>query len=615
MANGYMGKILRIDLTDKSIAEEELKAEELKQFIGGSGLGAKILFNETDGNTDPLGSENVLIYLTGPFVHTPVPTSGRHCIVAKSPLTGIWGESDIGGKWGVWLKSVGYDGLVVKGVSEYPVYVYMAPGKIEIRDARHLWGKDTYEIEGFLQEELGHEIAISCIGIAGENLVKFASIMHEGKHARAAGRCGLGAVMGSKKLKAIVLTRGKLRPHLYNKEELLKDIKGIIPKLKEIKRDSTLYGTSRSITPSEALGDLPIKNWQLGNWSEGAEKISGRKMAETILVGRYSCHGCPIACGRVVKISNGPFSPVDGGGYEYETGAMFGSNCLIDNMEAISKANELCNRYGLDTVTTGSVIAFTMEAFEKGILTEGDTNGLRINWGDAEVLLKLIELIAKRKGVGDILAEGSKRASDIIGHNSSRFAIHVKKLELPGHDPRCFNGLGLGYATSNRGACHTNSFAYVYMGRTSDSSLNILEPFDRLSHEGAGKLVAVLQNLMALCDSLNICKFTGFGLQAEDLHRWLNWVTGWNINFEEFLKTGERIYNLKRLYNVKCGIDRKEDNLPERILTLKREGLHAPERLPDLNKMLDEYYMVRGWDKNGIPQKEKLSHLGLENIA
>ena len=615
MANGYMGKILRIDLTDKSIAEEELKAEELKQFIGGSGLGAKILFNETDGNTDPLGSENVLIYLTGPFVHTPVPTSGRHCIVAKSPLTGIWGESDIGGKWGVWLKSVGYDGLVVKGVSEYPVYVYMAPGKIEIRDARHLWGKDTYEIEGFLQEELGHEIAISCIGIAGENLVKFASIMHEGKHARAAGRCGLGAVMGSKKLKAIVLKRGKLRPHLYNKEELLKDIKGIIPKLKEIKRDSTLYGTSRSITPSEALGDLPIKNWQLGNWSEGAEKISGRKMAETILVGRYSCHGCPIACGRVVKISNGPFSPVDGGGYEYETGAMFGSNCLIDNMEAISKANELCNQYGLDTVTTGSVIAFTMEAFEKGILTEVDTNGLRINWGDAEVLLKLIELIAKRKGVGDILAEGSKRASDIIGHNSSRFAIHVKKLELPGHDPRCFNGLGLGYATSNRGACHTNSFVYVYMGRTSDPSLNILETFDRLSHEGAGKLVAVVQNLMALCDSLNICKFTGFGLHAEDLHRWLNWVTGWSINFEEFLKIGERICNLKRLYNVKCGIDREDDNLPERILTLKREGLHAPERLPDLNQMLDEYYRVRGWDKNGIPQKEKLSYLGLENIS
>ena len=238
----------------------------------------------------------------------------------------------------------------------------------------------------------------------------------------------------------------------------------------------------------------------------------------------------------------------------------------------------------------------------------------KINWGDTEALLKLIELIAKRKGLGDILAEGSKRASDIIGHNSSRFAIHVKKLELPGHDPRCFNGLGLGYATSNRGACHTNSFAYIYMGRTSDASLNILETFDRLSHEGAGKLVAVLQNFMALCDSLTICKFTAFGLQAGDFHRWLNWITGWNMDLEEFLKIGERIYNLKRLYNVKCGIDRKDDNLPERILNLKREGLHAPERLPDLNKMLDEYYRVRGWDRNGIPQKEKLSHLGLENI-
>jgi aldehyde:ferredoxin oxidoreductase len=615
MADGYMGKILRIDLTDKSVAEEALKAEVLRQFIGGSGLGAKILFDETDGNTDPLGPENILIYLTGPFVNTPVPTSGRHCIVAKSPLTGIWGESDIGGKWGVWLKSLGYDGLVVKGASESPVYMYMTEGKVEIRDARHLWGKDTYEIEDFFQKELGHEVALSCIGVAGENLVKFASIMHEGKHARAAGRCGLGAVMGSKKLKAIVLKRGKLKPSLHNQEELLKDIKRIVPLLKEIKKDSTLYGTSRSITPAEALGDLPIKNWQLGNWSEGAEKINGRRMAETILVGRYSCHGCPVACGRVVKVSSGPFSPVDGGGYEYETGAMLGSNCLVDDMEAISKANELCNRYGLDTITAGSVIAFAMEAFERGILTEADTDGLKVTWGDPEVLLMLTELIAKREGLGDILAEGTKRASDIIGHNASVFAIHVKNLELPGHDPRCFNGMGLGYATSNRGACHTNSFAYIYMGRTSDVSLNILETFDRLGCEGAGKLVSVLQNFMALCDSLNICKFTGFGLQAGDFHRWLNWITGWNISLEEFLRIGERIYNLKRLYNVKCGIGRKDDTLPERILNLKREELHAPERLPDLNKMLDEYYKVRGWDENGIPQKEKLSHLGLEDIS
>jgi len=614
MDGGYIGKILRIDLTSRSVAEEGLNPGELRQFIGGSGLGAKILFRETDQNTDPLGPGNVLIYLTGPFVGTPVPTSGRHCIVAKSPLTGIWGEAEAGGKFGVWLKSLGYDGIVVHGASESPVYVYIGEGKTEIRDAGHLWGKDTYEIEGFLEGELGHEIAISCIGIAGENLVKFASIMHEGKHARAAGRCGLGAVMGSKKLKAIVLKRGNLRPQVSHKDELADDLKKVVPRLKEIKKDSTLYGTSRSISPAEALGDLPIKNWQMGEWSEGADKINGRKMAETILVGRFACHQCPVACGRTVKITEGPFAPVDGGGYEYETGAMLGSNCLIDNMEAISRANELCNRYGMDTISAGAAIAWSMEAFEKGILTEKDTHGLPIHWGDTGVLLKLIEWIAKRKGFGDLLAEGSKKAADVIGHNSSSFTIHVKGLELPGHDPRCFNGLGLGYATSNRGACHTNSFAYIYMGRTSDPSLNIPKPFERFGTEGVGKLVAAVQNLMALCDSLNICKFTAFGLQADDLHRWLNWVTGWNIPFEEFLKIGERIYNLKRLYNLKCGIDRKDDTLPERILNLKREGLHAPEGLPDLPKMLDGYYMVRGWDQNGIPRKEKLSKLGLENI-
>jgi len=614
MNYGYMGKILRIDLSDRSFSEEELNLKELRAFIGGSGLGAKILYQETSKNTDPFSPENELIYLTGPFVGTPVPTSGRHCIVAKSPLTGIWGEADVGGKFGVWLKILGYDGLLKKGNSDEPVYIYIDQKKIEFKDARHLWGKDTYEIEKILESELGHDIAISCIGIAGENLVKFASIMHEGKHGRAAGRCGLGAVMGAKKLKAIVLKRGNLRPILANKEELTRDLKEVIPRLKEIKKDSHLYGTSRSISPAEALGDLPIKNWQLGDWSEGAEKINGRRMAETILIGRYFCYQCPIGCGRTVKISHGPFSPVDGGGYEYETGALLGSNCLIDDMEAISKANELCNRYGMDTISTGAVIAWSMEAFEKGVLKEKDTEGILIRWGDAYILLKLIELIANRKGFGEILAEGSKRAAEMIGYDSLKFTVQVKGLDLPGHDPRCFNGLGLGYATSNRGACHTNSFAYIYMGRTFDYTLDIPKPFDRLGTKGAGKIVATLQNYMALCDSLNICKFTAFGLPADTVQRWLKWVTGWDIEFEEFLKIGERINNLKRLYNVKCGVSRKDDTLPERILKLNREGLHAPEKLPELEKMLDEYYAVRGWDQNGIPTKEKLTELGLTNI-
>ena len=381
MVCGYMGKILRVDLTARSVREEALDLREAKRFIGGSGLAASFLFKETDEHTDPLGPENVLIYLTGPLVSTLVPTSGRHSIVAKSPQTGIWGEVDVGGKFGVWLKSLGYDGVIVKGMSESPVYIYIGVDTVEIRDARHLWGKDTYELEGHLQEELGHKIALSCIGVAGENLVKFASIMHEGKHARAGGRCGLGAVMGSKKLKAIVLSKGTLKPLVSRKEELLNDLKEKVPFLRQAKRDSTLYGTSRSIAPAEALGDLPIKNWQLGDWTEGAEKIDGRRLAQKLLVGRFYCNQCPIGCGRTVKVTDGPYAPVDGGGYEYETGALLGSNCLVDNMEAISKANELCNRYGMDTISTGAVIAFTMEAFEAGILTERDTEGVGVKWG------------------------------------------------------------------------------------------------------------------------------------------------------------------------------------------------------------------------------------------
>jgi aldehyde:ferredoxin oxidoreductase len=614
MMNGYMGKILRINLNERRIATEELTSENARKFIGGSGLGAKMLYEETSGKTGPLAPDNILAYFTGPFGRSPIPSSNRHSIVARSPLTGIWGESDVGGKWGAWLKSLGYDGIVINGTAETPVYLYMAPDTIQIRDAEHLWGKDTYETEEFLEKELGARIAISCIGIAGENLVKFASIMHDGKHGRAAGRCGLGAVMGSKKLKAIVLTKGALRPNLDSAETLRSEIKPNILKIMKSRKDATRFGTARSITPAEALGDLPIKNWQLGRWSEGKEKIAGKRMAETILVGRYACYGCPMGCGRVVKLDTGPFAPVTGAGYEYETAALLGAMCLVDNMNAIAKGNELCNRYGLDTITTGAVVAFAMEAFERKILTESDTMGQRLLWGDSQALLKVIDWVARREGIGNILAEGVKRASEEFGHDSTEFAIHVKGLELPGHDPRCFNGLGLGYATSNRGACHTDSFAYVYEGRATDPSLGIYEASERLGSTGKGKLVASLQNYMALCDSLKICKFAAFSLQAADLHLWLNLITGWGMSFEEFLQIGERIFNLKRLFNIKCGVRRKDDTLPQRIVSLKREDVHAPERLPEIDKMLAEYYAVRGWDAKGVPRKEKLAQIGLMEI-
>ena len=617
MLYGYAGKLGLIDLGKQSVTSVPLRLDEVQRFIGGSGLGAKILFEETNEMTDPLGPGNILAFLTGPFTGSPVPTAGRHHIVAKSPLTGIWGESDVGGNWGTWLKSTGYDGLIVRGAAVHPVYIYIdGDGEIEIREAGHLWGKDTYELTDLLETEIGTtKISISCIGIAGENLVRFAAIMHDGAHARAGGRCGLGAVMGSKKLKAVVVHRGKKSSTLYEKEQLLRDVRELIPKMRVARKDATLYGTSRSIPPAEALGDLPIKNWQQGSWSEGAEKIGGRRMAETILVGNYACYGCPLACGRVVKITTGPFAPVDGGGYEFEAGALLGASCLIDNMEAIAKGNELCNRYGMDTISAGSVVAFAMEAFERGLLTEKETGGFRIEWGKPEVLLRLIELIAQRVGIGNVLAEGSKRASDIIGKDSNRFTVHVKGLDLPGHDPRCYSGMGLGYATSNRGACHCDSFSYVYEGRTSDHSLGIEQPVDKLSSSNKAYLVMTLQHLMALCDSLKICKFAVFGIEAADVYRWLNWVTGWGITFDEFLKIGERIFNLKRLYNTRCGVRRYDDTLPERIMTQKRDDLNAPEKLPELNTMLDEYYELRGWDKDGVPRKERLRGLGLEKFV
>jgi aldehyde:ferredoxin oxidoreductase len=609
---GYIGKILRADLTHSKVQLEELKEEWALQFIGGSGLGAKYLYEMTNERTDPLGPENPLIFMTGPFTGTTVPLSGRHGVVSRSPLTGIFGESDVGGSWGANLKKAGFDGIIVTGRSEKPVYLWVHNGKWEIRDASHLWGKDTYEIDPILRGETHEKAVVSTIGQAGENQVPMAAIMTDGKDGRAAGRCGMGAVMGSKNLKAIAVY-GTGNVPLYDSE-----IVGRLPKEygAQINKDAESfrkYGTAGSLSTFEAMGTLPLQNWKfVGRWEESAEKINGFTISETVLTGRYFCYACILGCGRKVKIESGPYAGVDGAGPEYETLALIGSNCLIDNLEALCYANELCNRFGLDTISTGAAIAFGMEAYEKGLIDREDTGGIELQWGSADALIEMIKMIAKKKGFGEFLGKGVKRASEEMGKNSIEFAMHIKGLELPAHDPRAYNAGAVAFATSARGACHLSGLSHTFERVLKAPEIGIPEPLDRFQVGGKGILAAKTQNLMGMMDSLKLCKFILFGgITLTHIVKWYHDVTGKEMTIDDFMKTGERIFNLKRLYNVRLGITRKDDFLPFRSLTFKRIGKGLTPNLPPLGQMLGEYYEYRGWSEDGIPTPERLKGLGL----
>lgn len=611
-----MGKVLRVDLTANEISIQTFSDVVLRKYIGGSGLGAKILYEETYEQTDPLGPENVLIFMTGPLVGTMAPNFGRYEVITKSPLTGAYGEANSGGTWGVYLKRSGYDGIIIKGKAEKPVYLWINNGDVEIKDAAVLWGKDTYETDEILKKEHGPKVVTCSIGQAGENLVRFASIMNDGRHSRAAGRCGVGTVMGSKKLKAIAVA-GNMRPHIKNQTEFKESVRNWAPVIRKNTIGLGDYGTPGGMATVEAIGDLPVKNWSKGSF-KSAEKISGQAIAETIFTKHYHCAQCVIGCGKTVKIESGPFAGVEGGGPEYETLGLMGANCLIDDLGAIAKANDLCNRYGLDTISTGGAISFAIEAYEKGIITKEQTGGLELRWGNPESLIGMISKIAFREDIGYLLGEGTRIASKQLGPAAQEFAVHVKGMEFPAHDPRAKYSTALTYATSARGACHLNSFAYEFENGAALPELGYPETLDRFTTDGKGKFVAKFQDLMALFDSLTGCKFVIFGLGDQaiaTITSWLNYVTGWNMTTEEFLKTGARIVNLKRMYNVGCGLSRKDDIIPPRIFSHKRGEGGAADNLPHLGRMLDEYYQYRGWDEFGIPKSETLKELDLNDMV
>ncbi len=616
---GCWGKIAYVNLSEGTVKVIEIHENDIKLFLGGTGLGAKILYElvQNPGSLDPLSPENPLILLTGPLTGTPFPSSGRFGVVAKSPLTGIFGESTAGGFWGPELKFAGFDGIVVIGRAKEPVYITIFDDEVSIRKAEHLWGKDTLETEEIIRKDHGDSrIKVACIGKGGENLVRFASIICDG--GRAAGRCGLGAIMGSKKLKAIAV-RGTKKVEYAHEDKLNEHCRELLRKVAQsaYATNARKYGTAGYVLVGYKYGDVPIKYWAKGTWDE-IDKISGQEMVRKGLVKKpQACFNCPIACGRYVEITSGPYAGVKGHGPEYETVASIGSLCLLSDIEAIAKANELCTRYGLDTISLGSVIAFAMECYEKGLIAASDLGGIRLEWGNAEAVLKLIDLIANREGIGDILALGVKEASKYI-KSSEEFAIHVKGLEVPMHDPRAWDSLALQYATMPRGACHT-ALAYTIDRGVVINELGFTKEFvsklNRFSHVGKPRIVKIMQDYMGVFDCLVICKFLIFaGVEPSEIARALTYTTGWEFSKDKLLEIGERVFNLKRVFNVACGISRKDDTLPKRLLTPLSNG-GAEGHRPNIEAMIDEYYRLRGWDKEGRPTKEKLKELQLLDIV
>jgi aldehyde:ferredoxin oxidoreductase len=621
-------RILRVDLTDRKTNMEELDEGTVRKFLGGSGLSAKLLWEETKAHTEPLSEENILVFADGPVSGTPFPSSSRLTVAAISPLTNIMGEVHIGGTVGASLSRTGCMAIVVTGRASKPVYILVRDGEGRIADASHIWGRDTFETDAILKKETSGRASVATIGPAGENLVRYATVMADGPVAHTGGRCGLGAVMGSKNLKAVVF-EGTTKPEIYDEEGLRKSIEKYFPKTRVLKQEEKDSKAARGYRERWVSERASIKNFQLGEFEGFAQKME--ELEEKYRVGEPRfCPHCINGCKSIVML--------DGKRLNHGECTMpMGSNCLISDLEALDQAFDICNRCGLDTISAGDAIAFAMELFEKGVITGEHTEGIELTWGNHEAMLQILQKIVKGEGFGKLLGLGVARAAAEIGGVAPEYAIHVKGLELSLHDPRSWNHYALQMATANRGGDHTDGFVGLYAqsipgfqphayGFTHLEDEKAREAYDKpFATEGVGKLVAWSQDFTAVLDSLVVCHWIGLpgiwvrkptepfgGVQPEHIAEWLDYVTGWEVDLRELMKIGERNFNLKRLFNVRRGISRKDDTLPQRLLTCKRGGSGpAAENLPHLGKMLNEYYLWRGWSEEGIPTKKKLAELAL----
>ena len=568
---GYYGKILKFDLTGGTTEVIEPDPELLRKYLGGSGLAAKLFFDMGAWKEDPLGPGNPLFIMHGPLSGTTLPGCSRLEVCARSPLTGIWGESSMGGQVSPQFRGTGYDGILITGASDKPVYLWVTDKEIEIRDASHLWGKDTFETEELIREEAGDKrVKVMSIGQAGENLVKYAAIVND--KGSLAGRTGMGAVMGSKKLKAVAF-RGNAKAEIADEnayKEVRKRAQDSI-KVSITGEGLHAYGSNVHMEYGMAVSDVPVKNWREALWERGVETLSGVTVAEKILTKTHACWGCPVACKRIVRIDAGPYAMDEGPGLEYEGAAALGTLQRCDNLDAVSKANELTDRYGMDCISAGSTIAYATEAFQEGLITLENTGGIELSWGNPENLVKLIKMIAYREGFGDELAEGSRALSEKYG--GREFAVHVKGLEAPMHDPRAFWAMALTYATGVRGACHVNDDNLMAeLGNVSFRTVGVKDTKAQRRDGKAAQTVAA-QAYGMIAGSAVICLYAWWSMDGiEILRDMINAVTGFGYSTDELMDLGNRVWYLKRGIDNLCGVTREDDNLPERILVPHIEG-------------------------------------------
>ncbi len=605
---GICGKLLEVDLTSGKTKDTPIAGGMMEKYLGGRGLGARLLLDLLPANTDPLSPENVLIFLTGPLTGSTVTGSSKFVVVTKSPLTRGWCDSYSSGRIAVELKKAGYDGMVIRGRSNHPCYLKIDDGGIEIREADSIWGKDSFETERMLKEiEKNPSAGVSSIGPAGENLCKFACINSD--LYRQAGRGGVGAVMGSKRLKAIVV-KGNKGMALHDRKKLSELNRENYQRSRKsrVAQARMKYGTPLTLNITHAGGILPTKNFQFGTWEKALEKIDSVGVHKSVK-SHKACISCFVPCSLITEVGEGKYKGVTVEGPEYETLGMFGSNLLIDSLPPIIQANVLCDKLGLDTISTGNVIGFIMECFERGILSADQTEGFELRFGDAEASLAAIELIARRKGFGDLLAEGVRAAAGHIGEGSDRFAMHVKGLEFPAYDPRGAFGSGLSYAVSPRGACHRRAWP---------PAQEILGGYPPYTAEGKAEMIRALYDENCVLHSLLVCDMPAkfIPLSLDDYANYFQAVTGESISKNDFLTIAGRIETLIRIFNLREGFTRNDDTLPDRTLF---------EPLPDgpakgqfigkgnFDRMIDDYYTCRGWDSAGVPTAATLQKYGLSN--
>ena len=596
--SGYCGKLLRVNLTDGQISEEPIDLDIARKFIGGRGLGTYYLTREIDPEVDGLSPENKLIMVTGPLTGSKAPAAGRYMVITKSPLTGTVACSNAGGFWGPQLKFAGYDMIIFEGKASEPCYLTVRDDQVELRDASDYWGMLVGEKTDALLEEFGDQKAsVLTIGPAGENLSPIAAIMND-KY-RAAGRSGVGAVMGSKNLAAVVV-RGTGNVPSADEDATTKLVREL---RKNIRENSVTgeglptYGTAVLVNIINESGVYPTENFQKSYFPE-ADKASGETLAETYLTKRDVCFGCPIACGRYTKVGD-----VEGGGPEYETIWAFSADCGVSDLPAVIRANKWCNEYGLDTISAGATIACAMELYQRGLVTDDELEGPPLEFGSAEAIEEWTRKMGAGEGFGEKLAKGSYRLAEMYG--VPELSMSVKKQELPAYDPRGIQGHGLQYATSNRGGCHVRGYLI------SPEILGVPEKLDPLSLEGKASWAKLFQDLTAIIDSLGMCLFTSFALDADDYTALFNAIVGADCTAEDMLKAGDRIWNLEREFNLAAGVGPDQDTLPKRLLEDPIPEGPSEGNVHRLGELLPEYYRERGWDEGGIPTEEKLAELDL----